>query len=197
MNIVLLGPPGAGKGTQAKRLVAERGLAHLSTGDMLREHVAGKTPLGLKAKEVMDRGELVADAVILGMIRERMESPAGMAGVVLDGFPRTLAQAEGLDAMLDGLGRRIHVVIELEVDEDAMVARVEGRARETGGERPDDNPEVVRKRLEVYNEQTAPILPFYADQGLLEPVDGMQPVEEVAEAINAILADVPGDGNGE
>ena len=195
MNIILLGPPGAGKGTQAQRLVSRRGLVQLSTGDMLRDHIAKGTELGKKAKEIMDRGELVADSIILAMIRERLESPTGMQGVIFDGFPRTVAQAEGLDAILEELGQRIHAVIELEVDEDEMVDRVEKRARETGGERSDDNAETMVKRLKVYEEQTAPILPYYAAQGLVEPVDGMQAIEEVAEQIDEILSGIATDGD--
>ena len=197
MNIILLGPPGSGKGTQAQRLISRRGLVQLSTGDMLRDHIAKGTELGKKAKEIMDRGELVADSIILAMIRERLESPAGMAGVIFDGFPRTVAQAEGLDAMLDELGQRIHAVIELEVDEEEMVERVEKRAKETGGERSDDNAETMKKRLKVYEEQTAPILPYYAAQGLVEPVDGMQGMEEVAEQIDEILGGIVPDGDGD
>ena len=162
MNIILLGPPGAGKGTQAKRIVDERGLVQLSTGDMLREAIANGTELGMKAKAIMDRGDLVADDIILGMIREKLESPACQAGVILDGFPRTIAQAEGLEAMLDEMGQSIACVVELKVDEKALLARIENRAREEGSGRADDNAEVLVKRLEVYHANTAPILPFYA-----------------------------------
>ena len=187
MNIILLGPPGAGKGTQAKRIVDERGLVQLSTGDMLREAIANGTALGIKAKEIMDRGDLVADDIILGMIREKLESPACAAGVILDGFPRTIAQAEGLEAMLDEMGQSIACVIELKVDEKALLARIENRAREEGSARADDNADVLVKRLEVYHANTAPILPFYASRGLVREVDGMQPIETVAAEIGSIL----------
>ena len=187
MNIILLGPPGAGKGTQAKRIVDERGLVQLSTGDMLREAIAKGTALGMKAKEIMDRGDLVADDIILGMIREKLESPACAAGVILDGFPRTIAQAEGLEAMLDEMGQSIACVIELKVDEKALLARIENRAREEGSARADDNADVLVKRLEVYHANTAPILPFYASRGLVREVDGMQPIETVAAEIGSIL----------
>ena len=187
MNIILLGPPGAGKGTQAKRIVDERGLVQLSTGDMLREAIAKGTALGMKAKEIMDRGDLVADDIILGMIREKLESPACAAGVILDGFPRTIAQAEGLEAMLDEMGQSIACVVELKVDEKALLARIENRAREEGSARADDNAEVLVKRLEVYHANTAPILPFYASRGLVREVDGMQPIETVAAEIGSIL----------
>ena len=187
MNIILLGPPGAGKGTQAKRIVDERGLVQLSTGDMLREAIANGTALGMKAKEIMDRGDLVADDIILGMIREKLESPACAAGVILDGFPRTIAQAEGLEAMLDEMGQSIACVIELKVDEKALLARIENRAREEGSARADDNADVLVKRLEVYHANTAPILPFYASRGLVREVDGMQPIETVAAEIGSIL----------
>ena len=187
MNIILLGPPGAGKGTQAKRIVDERGLVQLSTGDMLREAIANGTALGMKAKEIMDRGDLVADDIILGMIREKLESPACAAGVILDGFPRTIAQAEGLEAMLDEMGQSIACVVELKVDEKALLARIENRAREEGSARADDNADVLVKRLEVYHANTAPILPFYASRGLVREVDGMQPIETVAAEIGSIL----------
>lgn len=187
MNIILLGPPGAGKGTQAQRIVSDRGMVQLSTGDMLREAIANGTELGLKAKAIMDRGDLVADDIILGMIREKLVSPECAAGVILDGFPRTAAQAEALDIMLAELDQRIDAVIELQVDEAALIDRIENRARETGGARADDNAEVLKKRLAVYHELTAPILPYYGDRGMVQVVDGMQPIETVASRIDEIL----------
>jgi adenylate kinase len=187
MNIILLGPPGAGKGTQAQRIVSGRGMVQLSTGDMLREAIANGTELGLKAKAIMDRGDLVADDIILGMIREKLVSPECAAGVILDGFPRTVAQAEALDIMLAELDQRIDAVIELQVDEAALIDRIENRARETGGARADDNADVLKKRLAVYHELTAPILPYYGDRGMVQVVDGMQPIETVASRIDEIL----------
>ncbi len=187
MNIILLGPPGAGKGTQAQRIVSGRGMVQLSTGDMLREAIANGTELGLKGKAIMDRGDLVADDIILGMIREKLVSPECAAGVILDGFPRTVAQAEALDIMLAELDQRIDAVIELQVDEAALIDRIENRARETGGARADDNAEVLKKRLAVYHELTAPILPYYGDRGMVQVVDGMQPIETVASRIDEIL----------
>ena len=187
MNIILFGAPGAGKGTQAKRLVEARGLVQLSTGDMLRAAIDAGTELGLRAKEIMDRGDLVSDEIILGMIAERMDSPDCANGVILDGFPRTVAQAEGLDAMLEQRGLALDYVIEISVDEDALFARIENRAAETGGSRADDNAETLRKRLAVYHENTAPLLPYYDGKGLLKTVDGMNSIGEVGQAIDGIL----------
>ena len=187
MNIILFGAPGAGKGTQAKRLVDNRGMVQLSTGDMLRAAIDAGTDLGLRAKEIMDRGDLVSDDIILGMIAERMEQPDCASGVILDGFPRTVAQADGLGKMLADLGLALDHVIEIKVDEDALFARIETRAAETGGSRADDNAETLRKRLAVYHENTAPLLPYYSDKGLMRTVDGMASIEEVAQSIDAIL----------
>ena len=159
----------------------------LSTGDMLRAAIDAGTELGLRAKEIMDRGDLVSDEIILGMIAERMDSPDCANGVILDGFPRTVAQAEGLDAMLEQRGLALDHVIEISVDEDALFARIENRAAETGGSRADDNAETLRKRLAVYHENTAPLLPYYDGKGLLKTVDGMNSIDEVGQAIDGIL----------
>jgi adenylate kinase len=212
MNIILLGPPGAGKGTQAARLQSERGMIQLSTGDMLREAVAAGTPIGLHAKEVMARGELVSDAMVSALIGERLDS-AESQGAIFDGFPRTLAQAEALDLLLSERGRKLDHVIELAVDEDALVERITGRftcAKCGTGyhdsfkqsvvpgvcdacgstefvRRPDDNEQTVRTRMAEYRKKTEPILPYYQQRGLVRRVDGMASVDEVAAQIEAIL----------
>ena len=188
MNIILFGAPGAGKGTQAKLLVESRGLVQLSTGDMLRAAIEAGTELGRQAKDIMDRGDLVSDDIILGMIAERMDSPECANGVILDGFPRTVAQADGLGALFEARGLTLNHVIEVQVDEAALFARIETRAAETGGSRADDNAETLRKRLAVYHENTAPLLPYYDGKGLLRTVDGMASIDEVGQAIDAILA---------
>ena len=213
MDIILLGPPGAGKGTQAARLESARGMVQLSTGDMLRQAVALGTPIGLKAKAVMEAGELVSDAIVSALIGERLDS-VGDRGVIFDGYPRTRAQAEALDLLLAERGRKLDHVIELEVDVDALVERITGRFScakcgapyhdkfklpEVEGtcdvcgchefkRRPDDNEATVRTRLAEYRAKTAPILPYYEERGLVRRVDGMAPVEQVAAAIDAILA---------
>lgn len=191
MNIILLGPPGAGKGTQAARLEEVHGVKQLSTGDMLRAAVASGSELGQQAKDIMDRGALMPDALMIDMISERIEQPDCTKGFILDGFPRTVAQAEALDALLERKGLRLDAVIEIKVDEEALVGRIESRIAEAGGNgtRSDDNVETLRKRLEVYRQQTAPILPYYRDKGALKTVDGMRSIEEVAQAIETLLAE--------
>ena len=190
MNIILFGPPGAGKGTQAELLVQSRGMVQLSTGDMLRAAIAAGTELGLQAKEIMDAGKLVSDDIKIGMIAERMEADDCKNGVILDGFPRTVAQAQALDAMFADKGISLDSVIEIRVDENALFARIEKRAAETGGARSDDNAEVLAARLKVYHDNTAPVLPYYEDKGQLVTIDGMQPVEEVNKQIEACLNSV-------
>ena len=187
MNIILFGPPGAGKGTQAEKLVTERGLVQLSTGDMLRAAVAAGTEVGLRAKAIMDRGDLVSDDVVIDIISDRLGAADAQAGVILDGFPRTVAQAEALDVLLAKKAMPLAAVIELAVDEEALVARIETRAAGAGEVRADDNVETLRNRLAVYHEQTAPIIPYYKDKGALKSVDGMADIIDVAEAIAAIL----------
>ena len=191
MNIILLGPPGAGKGTQAARLEEKYGLKQLSTGDMLRATVASGSELGRQAKEIMDRGALMPDALMIDMIAERITQPDCAKGFILDGFPRTVAQAEALDDLLARKQLPLDAVIEIKVDEAALVGRIESRIAQAGEGtvRSDDNVETLRKRLVVYREQTAPILPYYREKGVLKTVDGLQPIDAVAEAIEEILAE--------
>jgi adenylate kinase len=193
MNLILLGPPGAGKGTQAKRLEERRGLVQLSTGDMLRALRDSGTPLGLQAKGIMDAGKLVPDEIMVEMIAERIDRPDCANGFILDGFPRTVPQAAALDGMLEKRRLRLDHVIELKVDEGVLVDRIRRRLEETPPEkrRADDTPETLKHRLEVFRAQTAPILPYYRDRGVLESVDGMKPVDEVTADIEALL-----DGKG-
>ena len=212
LNIILLGPPGAGKGTQAARLQANRGMIQLSTGDMLREAVAGGTPVGLQAKAVMERGELVSDAIVSALIGERLDASSDR-GAIFDGFPRTRHQAEALEILLAERGRRLDYVIELAVDEEALVTRITGRftcakcgtgyhdtfrPTQVSGlcdvcgstefkRRPDDNEQTVRRRMEEYRAKTAPILPIYEAKALVRRVDGMASVEAVGAEIDAIL----------
>ncbi|MDJ0978078.1 MAG: adenylate kinase [Erythrobacter sp.] len=214
MNIILLGPPGAGKGTQSAGLVQRHGMKQLSTGDMLRAAVKAQTPVGLEAKAVMDRGELVSDAIVSSLIDENLAAMPAEQGAIFDGYPRTAAQARDLDSILAKNGRKLDHVIELGVDEDALVKRITGRfscancgalyhdtasppqvegvCDACGGvefkRRPDDNEETVRTRMQEYRAKTAPILPGYEERGLVSRIDGMGAIEEVSEAIDSILS---------
>ena len=191
MRLIFLGPPGAGKGTQAARIVAKHGIPQLSTGDMLRAAVSAGTPIGQKAKAVMDAGGLVSDEIVIGIVADRIEEPDAKKGFILDGFPRTLAQAQALDAMLASKHLELDTVLELKVDQTKLVDRIVKRAEEAkaAGQpvRKDDDPEVFKTRLEAYNRDTAVVSPYYAARGQVIEIDGMQPIDDVTAAIEKAL----------
>jgi adenylate kinase len=195
MRLILLGPPGAGKGTQAQRLVKKYGIVQLSTGDMLRAAVGAGTPIGLRAKDIMARGDLCPDELVVAIVAERIDQPDAGKGFILDGFPRTVPQAEALDRMLDAKGMKLDGVIGLKVDADILQSRIANRVAEckARGEalRPDDNPDVLRTRIEAYRAQTAPLVDYYRGQGVLKLVNGMAPISEVAAAIDRLLEVAP------
>ena len=195
MRLILLGPPGAGKGTQALRLVAKYGLVQLSTGDMLRAAVKAATPIGRKVKDIMERGGLCPDDTVVSIVAERIEQPDARKGFILDGFPRTVPQATALDRMLKERGIKLDAVIELRVDEDALLKRIENRIAEmkARGEplRSDDNPEVLRQRLAAYRQQTAPLVAYYRKKNMLRTVNGMAPIADVTAAIDKALPPEP------
>jgi adenylate kinase len=200
MRLILLGPPGAGKGTQAKRLVERFNAIQLSTGDMLRAAVAAGTPIGLRAKDIMARGDLVPDDVVVAIVADRIGKKDARNGFILDGFPRTVPQAEALDRMLEHKGLALDAVIELKVDEAALLSRIENRAASMAarGEalRADDNPESFRKRLDAYRVQTAPLTGYYAGKGVLRAVDGMASIDDVSAAIAEVLTAAAGGAPG-
>jgi adenylate kinase len=191
LNLVLFGPPGAGKGTQAKILQEKRGLPQLSTGDMLRAAIAAKTELGVKVEAILAKGDLVSDDIVIGIIAERYDQPDCAKGAVFDGFPRTIPQAEALDAMLAKRGKKIGLVLELKVDDEVLVKRAEQRVKETlaagGKPRADDTPETLKNRLGVYYKNTAPLIAYYTDQGKVVTLDGMAPIDAVTRAIAAAI----------
>jgi adenylate kinase len=188
MKLIFLGPPGAGKGTQAERIQKAHGLVQLSTGDMLRAAVAAGSDVGKKAEALMAAGDLVPDEIVVGIIADRTEEADCANGYILDGFPRNVAQAEALDKMLASRNAKLDAVIELGVDDSILLARIEGRAAETeGGARADDNAEALKKRLAVYHEQTAPLIGYYKNAGILKVVDGMKEMDAVTVEIEAAL----------
>lgn len=195
MRLILLGPPGAGKGTQAEKIVSGFGIPQLSTGDMLREAVELRTKTGLHAREIMERGDLVPDELVVAVVVDRLDQPDAANGFVLDGFPRTLAQAVALDKELYQRSLRLDAVLELKVDESVLVDRVKTRAEQMAkrGEtvRSDDTPKVCERRLDIYRAQTVPVIEHYRSQGLLTSIDGLQPIEAVTEDLAAAIAAVP------
>ena len=192
MRLILLGPPGAGKGTQAQRLAAKYGIVQLSTGEMLREAVKSATPIGRKVQDIIARGRLAPDSLVVGIVGQRIAEPDARNGFILDGFPRTVPQAAALDRMLAGKGLSLDAVIELRVNEEALLKRIESRVAEmtARGEalRDDDNPEVLRTRLKAYRKETAPLIAHYRQQGVLRTINGMAPIAKVTEAIDQSLS---------
>lgn len=187
MNIIIFGPPGAGKGTQAQRIQQKYRIKQLSTGDMLRAEVQSESSLGKTIKAIIEAGELVSDDIIIELIGNCIAEPECERGFILDGFPRTVAQAQALDEMLQHMARKIDHVIVLEVDENALLERIQKRAAETGGARSDDNAEVLKNRLEVYRAQTAPVLPYYESHNVLRHIDGMRAIDDVTAQIENVL----------
>ena len=194
MNLILFGPPAAGKGTQAARLVAERHMVHLSTGDMLRAAIASGSDLGKKVEAIIAHGELVPDEIVIRLIEDRLPSLKSTGGAIFDGFPRTLAQAEALDAMLKSHHRHVDLVIRLKVDEEALKARVAGRFAQSG--RADDNPASFERRLTAYNRDTGPLVPYYQAQGKLAEIDGMADMESVAAAVAGAIEGIKAKTSG-
>lgn len=194
MNLILLGPPGAGKGTQAQRLAQRHGLVQLSTGDMLRAAVKAGSEIGKKAEAIMKSGGLVSDEIVIGIIADRIVQPDCANGFILDGFPRTLPQAVGLDTLLAKLGKKLDAVVELKVDDGILVSRIETRARETvaagGTVRADDNAEALKTRLMAYYRETAPLIGYYFALGKLKTIDGMAPIDDVSVQLERLLAEV-------
>jgi len=185
LNIVLFGPPGSGKGTQSEMIIDRYGLTHLSTGDMLRAELAAETELGLKARSIMEKGELVSDEIIIGMIRNRIMEQPGARGFIFDGFPRTVAQAEALDRLLDELGMGIDVMLGLEVDRQELIKRLLKRGKEQG--RSDDNLETIENRIRVYEDQTSPVMGYYHEQGKYRGVNGVGSIAEIFGRLTGII----------
>ena len=186
LNLVLFGPPGAGKGTQSQKLIEKHGLIHLSTGDLLRGEISQGTELGLEAKKLMDEGMLVPDEVVIGMISNKLDANKDAEGFIFDGFPRTVAQAEELDNLLESKGSSISGMIALEVDDDVLERRLLERGKESG--RPDDaNPEVIRKRIKEYNDKTAPVAGFYKNQDKFKSINGIGSIDQIYDAIDSVI----------
>lgn len=190
LNLVLFGPPGSGKGTQSENIIDRYDLVHLSTGDILRGEIANGTELGKKAKAIMDKGELVSDEIVIGMIRNKLENNKDAKGFIFDGFPRTVAQAEALDTLMESLGEEISLMISLEVEKEELVKRLLNRGKETG--RADDNLETIGNRISVYQQQTSPVIDHYKAAGKHHPVEGIGEINEIFERIRKIMDPLAG-----